>query len=225
MVLQDLAVGQTVYVELIWENQTYTLNASTVGKNDSGVLIVPHPNQEDTIMVIRRNVRKLNFSVYAISDNGGRVAWKNVKVYPMAYKERTYFACGTNLFHANAESSERRNDPRIILDVLGEVAYDDGRIDCLIHDISDSGISFLVPSNVIFANTKVYISYTDIINDNDFKISEAVRIVRNVDQGTEILYGCRFLNVSNDYLTYSYLKKMEQKASIKAENKDSQGDK
>ena len=35
MVLQDLTVGQNVSVELTWENITYILNASTVGKNDT----------------------------------------------------------------------------------------------------------------------------------------------------------------------------------------------
>ena len=217
MVLQDLTVGQNVSVELTWENITYILNASTVGKNDTGILIVPVPDQDEVIQVIRYHVRHLNFTMYAIDELGNRVSWKNIKLYPMTYKDRIYFACGTNLFNANAESSERRNDQRVLLEAKGEIVYFDGKTEGIIHDVSNSGISFIVNSDVVFDNTKVYINFTDIINDNDFSISEAARIVRTCQNDQQTLYGCRLLNASKDYLTYMYLKRMYQKADKRKE--------
>ena len=110
MLFQDLAIGQSLSLEMVWENTKYNLDAITVGKNNTGVLIAPLENQDDTILVIRQRIRHLTFSIYTINENGDRISWKNVKVYPMTYKDRIYFACGTNLFNAKAESSERRND-------------------------------------------------------------------------------------------------------------------
>lgn len=210
LILQDIADGQRLTLEVVWENVTYTVDAVAVGKNDTGILVLPLPDQDEQMQIIRQNIRRLNFIVYAI-DDASRVSWKNVKVYPMTYKDKIYFACGTNPFNARAENSERRNDARFLLDVEGEVSYDDGQAKAIIHDVSDSGISFIVSSDIEFSNTKVYVNFKDVVNDNDFNISEAVRIVRSVDFGEKRLYGCRLMKQENDYLTYTYMKKMFQK--------------
>lgn len=134
LILQDIADGQRLTLEVVWENVTYTVDAVAVGKNDTGILVLPLPDQDEQMQIIRQNIRRLNFIVYAI-DDVSRVSWENVKVYPMTYKDKIYFACGTNPFNARAENSERRNDARFLLDVEGEVSYDDGQAKAIIHDV------------------------------------------------------------------------------------------
>lgn len=224
MLFQDLAIGQSLSLEMVWENTKYNLDAITVGKNNTGVLIAPLENQDDTILVIRQRIRHLTFSIYTINENGDRISWKNVKVYPMTYKDRIYFACGTNLFNSKAESSERRNDKRVGLDINGEIQYGEGKVEGLIHDVSDSGISFEVDSDVVFDNTRVYVGFKDVINENDFSICEVARIVRNCPNGDKTLYGCRLMNPSKDYLTYMYFKRMSLRANVKKDNDDNQGE-
>ena len=81
-------------------------------------------------------------------------------------------------------------------------------VEVIVHDISDTGISFYTDEPVSFSSDIISVKFADNINGERFSISTTAKIVRNYIEQGKRFYGCLIVDPPMDYQLYVFMHKV-----------------
>lgn len=222
MTLQDLVVNEAVSLEIIWNNNEYLVHTTVVGKIENGTMIAPFVFNGSELELNSVKNPRMVFHLYGIDPKtNSRRVWKNVTVETVKSKGHLVYLVRVNSFRTIAADGERRQKKRIPLNSQATVYPEGGfaRMVVKLNDISDGGISFLLPKNS-HANTegRMSIMFDDNIRGHHFNLSLDCVFVHKRERDNEYLIGCSYTRVDKDLLAYICLKRAEYEVKLQGED-------
>ncbi|SFB17212.1 PilZ domain-containing protein [Acetitomaculum ruminis DSM 5522] len=211
MVIQDLEVEQEVKIEIVWGDKVFSADSLVLGKIPGSVFLKPyHYNGKE--LKIGENSKDFSFNLYAIDSNTKhRVGWKNVNLVSNVIKGKSCYICSTKKYLLYSDDSERREEIRTKIDIKGYATEIDmpWRKEILIEDISATGIGISIDKNLEFKKSTLFIELNDKINDEKYNESFTVKVVRTVEKGNRVFYGCSFKETKVGLLYYIFAKRAQ----------------
>lgn len=215
MTLQDLKKGQMVTLEVVWGETKYDIPTEVMGATKDAVLIRPFSYKGTTLDLGTGKFRNMIYNLHApdIKENDRKV-WRRVQISTLDHNDSTYYAVRLSAMGHYAVSSDRRENKRMVLDLKG-VLWIKGtkeRIQTIVHDISDGGMSMYVPKGFLPDNRVMTVSYDDSVQGHGFTLNIDCVQVRSMVEGEYVLLGCRITNMDKDLLAYICLRKTYDEA-------------
>lgn len=221
MQFKDLAVNQKIIIQIKWGEKVIEFDSEVLLKDDNGIYVTPYFHQNRPLEINIDMNSGIGCNIFAINpENNERVAWKNVDVKS---KEKTLgfsYYLTISAFKTMAVSEERRGSGRIVIHKQGQLfdPGNNGHTDILIHDISDTGISFYAPASHIPGSGNLTVLLQDNIDGREFQIRINCTIARTVKKPGTIFYGCRINGDNREYLIYGFLKRLKIKTDASKDN-------
>lgn len=213
MILQDLPVGENVSLEIVWGDGHYTVSTQVVGKSEEGALLAPLQYEGEALQLKSNRYKNITFNMYSIDhETKTRVSWKNITIDTVTIYEKCYYLVKISGFRQLAINSERRQKKRIPLKCSAMVypQNGNGRIMVQMNDISDGGLSFILPKEAkVKLDGHMTVMFEDQIRGHHFSMAIDCAFVHRKSKDDTYIYGCSFGKIEKNVLAYVCLKKME----------------
>ena len=218
MTLQELSIDQTVTVQVVWGTTTQDITTGVHKIAKDSILLKPIIYRGVELDLSTEKNDSISFNLYCADKDGNHVMWEDVHFDTVLLENHFYYRISIKKSHQLSTSAfERRKEMRMDLDLPGVIPTDGSTepIQITIHDISQTGISILVPANVKPAGQEINIVFSDIVNSDIFLIPMHLKVVRSVPQARDllgfgtgtVLYGCQILSANDSLLTYILVKR------------------
>lgn len=221
MKLTDLLAEQRLIVQLQWGEQQIEFDSEVIGSEESGIYVSPYLHAGKALSLDVCGGKDVICNLFTDDmSNQQRVSWKNVQLATVDRDGETVYFLSTHVFNSESEHDDRRDNDRTIVQVKAKL-YDgrtDDGIDIIVHDISNSGISFFAPSSFIPRSQQLVIAFSDSIEDKQFDIKVDCTISRIISKAGNSFVGCRVNSASKDFMLYGFEKRFMLK------NRDKMGD-
>lgn len=218
MLLTDLKAGSAISFEITIGDSHYEFPSSIIYVYPDSILIPPFIRNGNVVNLGDKRFGNMTFTIYyADTGHSRRLAFKGVSVETVEHSVGNntdfYYKIKSSGFAALAKISERRNTKRMMLDLEGSITLEDSErnINVMIHDISNSGVSFFCSQKLDSLSNSLYIFIRDTINSHDFDIRIKCKIIRYIGNDNIYLYGCSITETSREYQSYVCLKQSEAK--------------
>ena len=218
MELTDLEEGDSVVLEIKWGDHPYQIGTTVIGRKDASLLVLPFKYKGTVLDLGSVHFRNMFFNLYGMDKKSDtRLVWRNVQIEAKMYKNEMLYAVRTSSSRKFPAVSDRRQNKRMLLDIRAKViSAEDGRgIPVVLHDVSDSGLSFYVKRGQQFTDKVIRLEFDDTVHGHSFHLAIDSRFVRRVEKDVQDLVGCQILKSDRDFLSYVCLKKMQTVAENK----------
>ncbi len=218
MELTDLEEGDSVVLEIKWGEHPYQISTAVVGAKDGALLVSPFKYKGTVLDLGSVHFRNMFFNLYGMDKKADtRLVWRNVQIEAKMHKNEMLYAVRTSSSRKFPAVSDRRQNKRMLLDIRAKViSAEDGRgIPVVLHDVSDSGLSFYAKKGLQFTDKTIRLEFEDTVHDHSFHLAIDSRFVRRVEKDTQDLIGCQILKSDRNFLSYVCLKKMQTAAENK----------
>lgn len=223
MLITDLAVDDNVSLVFTIGSREYEVTSKIVGTTDEYILLEPMEYKKQILQLDSRKFSGLVYNLYAYDHKDVRVAWNNVVVTIMTYKDSSYYGIRTRAFNRESVYSDRRLSSRMnVEDLGGSFSYEDDQIvNVQLKDISSSGVSFICNDiTVSFARGVLHVD--DKIRGEVFSLDLKCKYVRQeILSDGRIRFGCSFVETDRRLMSYLFLRKMFERTS-ETESKEAQ---
>lgn len=213
MVLKDLNKGESIVLEMEWGDNRYNLPNKVLDILDNSLIIQPFKVQGEILDFTQKKFSDIKFRLY-IRDkkNGHKIFWKNVKIEIYELGRDKYYRLTVPVFASYAQHEERRGYDRTIVDVTCQIeTMESGPMRAILHDISSTGVSFYVYTELEAGNHLIRAQLTDVANNRQFDLKFDCSLVRQkMQKDGRNLLGCRLLNVDYKILEYVCMKRIEK---------------
>lgn len=223
MQFKDLAVDQKITIQIKWGDKTIGFDSVVLLKDDNGVYVSPYLHQDKPLEINVDMNSGIGCDVQAIDPSTGeRVVWKGIDVKSREKTLGFSYYLTTSVFKTTAISDERRQSTRMVIRKPGQLfdPGNNGSTDILIHDISDTGISFYAPINRMPTSGKLVIKFQDSLDGRVFDIMLNCSIARSVQKPGTMFYGCRINGDNRDFMIYGFMKRLKIKNEMSQNNKE-----
>lgn len=214
MRLQDIPNGQAVILQIEWGTQIIEFPLEIAEKDTGSIFLTPHIYQGTPLKINIDSSSGIRCNLFTVSqESNTRIGWKCISVNTLNKSGNIVYHVTSNSFNSYSSLDERRESSRVLVHNNGKV-YDvisDTYTDVIIHDVSDTGISFLAPNNFECKSPQPIVTLSDIIDGKEYIISVPVTLTRMQKKPGAVLYGCRVVGESRNFLIYGLLKKIKSK--------------
>lgn len=206
MKLSELLIGQKLLIQLLWGEQKIEFFTDVVETDAKGAYVAAYVHQGNPLelKVDRDSKVQCNIFTNATGSSSQRIEWKSVEISTIIKSDKSLYYISTSGFNNIAKQSDRRQHDRMIINKKGKLLCKPAEeyIDIIVHDISDIGISFYIAPNVQLTSHELVISWDDSINEKPFSITVECSPVRQHVNNGLVLYGCKTVGDSRDFLVY-----------------------
>lgn len=221
MILQDLLMGTDIYLEIVHGERKFEIPSKIMGIDKGGVFIPIFSVGGNTIDFSTIEFSGIVFNLYCIDKRyDNRYCWKSVSLHVTKWQGEDYYLVSSTGFGKIGKESDRRNNERLILNLLGEAILPQNResIQGAILNISNDGIAFCTQKNFMEIGSRIKICFQDNVGEHHFSLNIEVRCVRKEPFGQNYFYGCNLTEQSKQWLTYVFLKKLRKKVPDQQDN-------
>lgn len=215
MKLQDIPNGHALILQIEWGTQKIEISSSLMEKGTESIFVSPYIHDGVPLRLSINASSGVKCDLYTTDlDSHERITWKNVSVETISKNDEVFYSISTNAFNRVSSSAERRQSERMLVRRPGKV-YDvisDTYTDVMIHDISDSGLSFYAPTSFDCKSSQPIVNFSDIVDDREYVNVVSVSIMRTQKKPGTVLYGCRVVGDTKNYLIYGFMKKLISKS-------------
>lgn len=214
MRLKELIVNQRIVVQFVWDEKKIEFFADVLESRDEGVLTTPYIHNNEPVELHIEPQDDVICTVFADdTSDGKRVSWKNVSIDTMDSDYGKVYYISTSNYNRLAQGDDNRQDDRTLIHKNAQIFESEtGKyVDIIVHDISDSGISFYAPASFKPVSGILTVLYSDSIDEKNFQMKLDCRIARTEKRAGSIFYGCKIIGNNKDYLTYSFLKRLKKR--------------
>lgn len=209
MKLSELNIGQQIVIQISWGEQKIEFFSKVLEVSDMSILITPYLHNNSPLELNIESANNVICNVYATSkQNNQRRSWRNVELQTVKTEDgRVVYCITTSVFNHVSAHDDRRKHERVMVNKEAQIydAETGDRIDIIINDVSDIGISFIA-KEIISANLNpIVIQFQDVANDKNFNMRVECKVVRKhkIDDG--FFYGCRITTENKDFQLYSFI--------------------
>lgn len=216
MKLSELVKDEKLVIQIKWGDQAIEFHSSVAEKNDKGIYVTPYLHNGKILEFTINSSSGVVCNVFATNPaTRQRISWKNVDLSTEKKGEALLYFIKTSGFNHMATQSERRKHDRIVVNKPARISApkSEDYTDIIVHDISDSGISFYAPNSFEPSSHQLNISFSDNIDDKTFNINVDCTIARTTKKAGNTFNGCKIVNENKDYLLYGFLLRMKDKNS------------
>lgn len=221
MRLTDLCRNQKIIIQILLGEKRIEFTSDVIGTDDSKLLVSPYVLNGEALELHIYQDAGLICNLFADDPHTKqRISWKNVQLTTVNINNRKCYSLKTYGFSNIADPEDRRISDRTPVEVCGSV-YDgslEPSADISIRDISASGISFFAPESYVPENQQVTISFSDMIDDNQFDIKVDCAVVRVSSEKGQNVIGCKIVGDNRAYELYGFMKRIAVKNSMTAFN-------
>lgn len=208
MRIQDLPVGSEITLEVDQGDSKFGVKLKILGSSPDGIYLQPIMVKGKVLDVGLRQFHKWVYNIYAFyGENKQRIGWKNVQLELVRnadgscmYQARTY------TFATNSIVSERRNNIRFMVDAHGIAKSGELEIPVAINDVSANGVSFWVPKEVTFPESRFFLRFFDDVHGEYSEMELFCTVARRVEKESKTLMGCRIDKCNDAYISYIRIK-------------------
>lgn len=211
MRLHELENNVELTVQMLWEKNSLEFQSALVKKDELGIYIKPYLREDRAIRFNILLTDKMQCNLYAPSRAGGRVMWHDVELKSVDEPEGVLYRISTQDFNQYSRPGDRRFHERRSSAVTAKV-WDMTLVttEVVLHDISDTGLSFYVDSPIQFGSDIINIAFADTVCGEDFRIKTTAKIVRNYSERGKTFYGCLMIDAPRDYQLYVFMYRMSR---------------
>lgn len=213
MKLSGLLGAKNVIVQLVWGERMLEFPTNICRAHEEGIVVQPYRVQGEVLNLEIGQTSHVVCNLFADSpEDGSRIAWRSLNVKTLVTQGECFYHMTASDFKKLSNSEDRRKDHRITVNrkaFLKEKGVSKDR-EVIVHDISDTGISFFAPLDFSTASNIVYLYFHDQVEEHIFDMNIECEIVRREKKAGNQFFGCKIKHVSNDYLVYGYMKKMAE---------------
>lgn len=218
MELTDLEEGDSVVLEIRWGEHPYEIGTTVVGTRDGALLVLPFKYKGTVLDLGSVHFRNMFFNLYGMDKKEDtRLVWRNVQIEAKKHKNEILYAVRAASSRKFPAVSDRRQNKRMLLDIRAKViSSEDGKgIPVVLHDVSDSGLSFYAKKGLQFTQKVIRLEFEDTVHGHAFHLAIDSRFVRRLEKDGQDLIGCQILKSDRNFLSYVCLKKMQTAAENK----------
>lgn len=213
MKINEIEEGSGVSLIVSRDNMSVELPSEIIKVFDDAVLANCFM-QDNTLITF--DAANLAIEMMVVKPGEVPYNFKNVQVSVVEYEGQRYHCLRTG---TNGVRLNRRNAFRVFIGENGSVAEMPGNktASVLIKDLSSTGVGFLIGKNAAESfeiGTRVSVVFTDSTLGN--KIEAEGKIVRIMEQETQILYGCMFTRHYPAVERYTASKQLSKKNGNKS---------
>lgn len=214
MKIQELYHAENVIIQIVWGEKMIEFYTKILERNEEGVYATPYIFGNKPLEINIEASSPVVCNIFGDSPaNGKRLAWRNIDLKTVMKDGEPLYFLSTQAFNVLASEEERRSDDRVLIQKTGLVL--DGKIEkttqVLIHDVSNSGISFLAPDTYEPFSSHVELQFMDSVGGYDFNLKVPCTIVRTKTTNGMTLYGCRVKEDNKNYILYGCLCRLQKK--------------
>ncbi len=207
--LQELKEGADVTVQMLWDHNALEFESTLVRKDELGIYIKPYMREEHAVHFDVFVTDSIQCNLFAAARTGGRVMWHDVELKSVDTPEGMLYRVSTRDFNQYSRPGDRRYHERRTSTVLAQVSdMAFAKAEVVLHDISDTGLSFYTDSPLTFGSDVINISFADTVNGECFRINTTVKVVRHYMEQGKAFYGCLMIDPSKDYQLYVFMHKL-----------------
>lgn len=207
MRLVDIFEHTDVVVQMAWEKNKLEFPSKVVMRDENGIYITPYFRENRPVPLHITMRDEVVCSVFADDPiTGSRIAWKNLDLETRDVGHRKLYYVNTSGFNSDSFEAERRVHERTLEEKRGFLTIDNKQLPVVVHDISDNGLSFYISQETTVPLAgHFFIHFNDSVRQEYFELKIKCKVVRSREQDGNLIYGCKVLEPSRDYLLYVYL--------------------
>lgn len=211
MKLEDLQKGQSVTLEIVWNDTKTEVPSKIVGKVKDKLLLKPYSYNGITIKMVSGQLSDMIFNLYSIGEDKKRQGWNGIDITSLAYQGELYYAVTTKAFNKVSTNRERRDNPRIPIGQFGYIIDEYGRhgIEIRVEDISNNGILISMPFGNTIPSNLIEIEWSDTVYGRKFTVFVKARYRREFMKDRRMMYGLEISSPDKNFIMYLLSKKNE----------------
>lgn len=214
MRLNELVADQKILVQINLGEQTIEFYADILKVQGEGIDTTPYIHNDEVLELNIETHHGVVCNIFAENpSNKKRVSWKNVKIHTIDSdnsENGKIYHISTSTFNRHSREDDNRQHNRLIIHKNAHI-LDQGKLtDIVVHDISDSGISFFVSPSYKPSSNQLTIVYTDSVDEKNFQLKLECQIARTERKAGVVFYGCKVMGDNKDFLTYGFLKRIKK---------------
>lgn len=222
MKLLDLTVSQKVVVQIILGEKKLEFASKVLDKSLVGIYISPYVHQDKVLEFNINHQSGIACNLFVDDpETHKRISWKNVDISTKNSNGNKAYYITTTGYNSFSRNDEKRVDVRIVIQKPGKLYNPelDETTNILIHDISDTGISFYASQSTVMPLNHIIIQFSDTVDGKEFSVKLECSIVRSLKKTGMVFYGCRIAGENNkEYLIYEFMKRLKEKNVSLVEN-------
>lgn len=224
MKLTDMFVKHRLQIQLLWGEQKIEFPSEIMDNDGSAIYVRPYYHHGS---VLELNVVPDGGVICNLfTDDPAtrqRVSWKNVELTTLSRNEETMYRISTKDFNNAARQDDRRQHERMVVQVKGMVTDEESeeRVNIIVHDISDIGVSFYAPLSYTPKTAQVIVEFSDYIDDKDFEMKLECAIARIDAKAGNAFVGCKIVKENKDFKLYGFMKRLREKNKNKLKEVES----
>lgn len=183
MKLQEINEGADVIIQLLVDDNLYTVDASVLINDMNGfVLLDIKPNKLDIDAVLKT---KPTLSIGYVNSDKQYILFNNVLLKRGLYREKTVFAVQAT---EDGKFTDRRMFPRFIVDIPCVYNTESSEIfvECVLHDISRFGAAIITNSK-LSSKDKLYLTFYNKYTKSSVNVE--AKVVRSINSNSSFTYG------------------------------------
>ena len=216
MKLNELVLNQRITIQLMVGDKKIEFFSNVMDKDEESVYMTPYILNGNALELNVVNDPHVTCNIFADEPSTNqRISWRAVELTTLHRNDQMMYQLKTHRFNRIAVPDDRRAYDRVPVQLNGVVygsQLGDGE-NIIIHDISESGISFLAPTTFALHSQQVTIDFADTIGKREFSLRVDCTIARMCAQEDSILVGCKIINENKDYLLYEFMKHIASKTA------------
>lgn len=214
MELKELSYEQELIVQLLLRDKKVEFRSKVVKKEANGIYITPYIRIGTPLVLNITPGKGVLCNLFADDIiTHERISWRNIKLSTVMEKDEVIYFVTTFGFNKLSRVDERRQNDRIMIHkngtVIDEISGQSYQV--MVHDISDSGISFYAPASFSPKSNQITVVFSDTVENTAFGLKVKCKIVRDVEKMGMAFYGCRVMKVTEDHLLYMCTKRAEKR--------------
>lgn len=214
MKLTDLMINQRIVVQILWGEKKIEFFSDICSKDDKGIYVTSYMYQGSALDLNIDTGSNIICTIFANNPvTNKRVSWKNVELKTQNLDGDKKYYISTSGYNTMAKADDRRKYDRLVVKKSGKV-YDPGTdefTDIIVNDICDIGISFLAPPTFKPQSYMLNLSFEDTVDNKIYSIKVDCSITRTSNRNGLVLYGCKVMGNTKDFLLYSCVLRASKK--------------
>lgn len=218
MKLSGLNIGQEIIVQMIWGEQRIEFFSYIIEANDMSIVVTPYLHNNSPLELNIDNKGKVICNIFADSpEDKQRISWRNVELKTLHKNDGIVYQISTSSFNQMSAQDDRRGHERMEVNKRGKVVDPKSALfsEVVIRDVSDIGISFVVPKEFEFSSHQAIVVFDDTINEKSFSMRIECTLVRSKETEEGIFWGCKLAVENKDYLLYCFMQRLINKTKLK----------
>lgn len=212
MKLSELLINQKLIVQILWGEQKIEFPSEVLSRSGESALITPYLHNGSALELNVTTGRGIVCNIFTDEPvTRKRISWKSVELTTVSFEGNPCYCIKTFGFNSVSNQDDRRHNERFVIDEPGQLYDGDTVVNVTIHDVSDVGVSFYVPTSFTPKSQEFTVTFTDNVGDRVFDVKVHCAVSRTVNNDGTTTCGCRLVGDNKDYLVYALIKRLREK--------------